>query len=150
MVLGLSASTQSHSQTQTRRDTWKHSLVSANCPALLATVHCHHTTMECLLISTVTQVTILPSHSGMATALDARPAQAVGPVGPWSYHFLASNILHEATHARAFVGSFPGFINSKACMGMRLTRLHLHLVPRWGKTAWLAATPASLDSSRER
>ena len=26
---------------------------------------------------------------------------------------------------RAFVGSFPGFINSKACMGMRLTRLHL-------------------------
>jgi len=27
------------------------------------------------------------------------PAQAVGPVGPWPYHFLAPNILHEATHA---------------------------------------------------
>ena len=75
------------------------------------------------------------------------PPQAVGPVGPWPYPFLAPNILHEVTHVRTFVGSF---INSKACMGMRLTRLHLHLVPRWGKTTWLAATPASLDSSRER
>ena len=73
MMLGLSACTRSHSQTQTRRDTWKHSLVSANCPALLATVYCHHTAMECLLVSTVTQVTILPSHSGMATALDVQP-----------------------------------------------------------------------------
>ena len=27
-------------------------------------------------------------------------AQAVGPVGPWPYHFLAPNILHEATHVR--------------------------------------------------
>ena len=53
-------------------------------------------------------------------------------------------------HACTFVGSFPGFINSKACMGMRLSRLYLHLVPQWGKTTWLAATPASLNSSRER
>jgi len=34
----------------------EHSLVSANCPALLATVYCHHTAMECMLVSTVTQV----------------------------------------------------------------------------------------------
>jgi len=53
MMLGRSASIQSHSQTQIRRDTWKHSLVSANCPALLATVYCHHTAMECMLVSEV-------------------------------------------------------------------------------------------------